>query len=105
MAFGLYKSKDRKARSMKEKRHERPDVDYDNICCYLAVTIDEFAEEECKQFVHLLIARYFRASKLRELDPPSLKEDAVHGDNVKSELRTTVVDNLGDSRATVVQKK
>ena len=105
MAFGLYKSKDKKARSMKKKRYERLDTDHDNVCCHLAITIAEFAEEECEQFVHLLIARYFRASKLRELDPPSLKENAVHGDNVKSELRTTVVDNSGDSRATVVQKK
>ena len=103
MAFGLHKSKDRKARSVKQKRHKRLDVDHDNVCCHFDVTIAEFAEEECEQFVNLLI-RYFRTSKLRELDPPSLKEDAVHGDNVKSELRTTVVDNLGDSRATVVQK-
>ena len=50
------------------------------VTTYLAVTVVGFAEEEYEQFVHLLItiARYSRASKLRELDPPSLKEDAVH---------------------------
>ena len=29
----------------------------------------------------------------------------MHGDNAKSELQTKVDDNLGDNRATVVQKK
>ena len=78
---------------MKTKRNERGDVDSDNVCCYLAVTIAEFVEKECKEFAYLLIARYFRASKLGELDPPSLKEDTVHGDNAKSELQTTITDN------------
>ena len=46
------------------------------VTTYLAITIAEFAEEECEQFVPLLIACYFCASKLRWLGPPSLKENA-----------------------------
>ena len=78
---------------MKTKRNEKGDVDSNNVCCYLAATIAEFVEKECKEFAYLLIVRYFRASKLGELDPPSLKEDTVHGDNAKSELQTTITDN------------
>ena len=87
MSFNLYKSKDEKAHSMKKERHERLDADCDNVCCYHAVKNAKFAKEECDQFVHLLIACYFCASKLRELDPPQLKEDAVHGDNAQGAWR------------------
>ena len=91
IAFGLFKSKDTsKKRTIKKFTRERLDADTGNVCFRLRDLIMGFLGEEVTinslGFVHLLVARHFRANKLTELARLAFKDAVNYGSNVKSEL-------------------